>query len=102
MMKKMNPKLITFLLTLSFLFLFTGLASGEDINLEPTYWDNGNLKSKFQLDENGDGLVTEWYESGGKKYTTHYKNGIEDGFRTEWSKDGKKIFQGTFKDGNEQ
>ena len=47
-------------------------------------------------------MKTEWYESGKKKSTSHYKNGIENGFRKEWSEDGKLIFQGNFVGGVEE
>ena len=47
-------------------------------------------------------MKTEWYESGKKKSTSHYKNGIEKGFRKEWNEDGKLTFQGNFVDGIEE
>tara|TARA_B100000470_G_scaffold183290_1_gene148188 strand:- start:789 stop:938 length:150 start_codon:yes stop_codon:yes gene_type:complete len=47
-------------------------------------------------------MKTEWYESGKKKSTSHYKNGIENGFRKKWNKDGKLTFQGNFVDGVEE
>ena len=46
-------------------------------------------------------MAVEWYPSGRKKSTSHYKNGIENGFRKEWDNNGKLIYQGNFVDGNE-
>ena len=75
----MKTKSLTFLLSLTFLFLFGGSVSGQETEVKKEYWKNGELKSE-----------------------THYKDGKENGLWTEWSEDGKKTFQGTFKDGNEQ
>ena len=47
-------------------------------------------------------MVTEWYSSGKKKSTSHYKEGKENGFRKEWDEDGKLTFQGNFVDGLEE
>jgi antitoxin component YwqK of YwqJK toxin-antitoxin module len=47
-------------------------------------------------------MVTEWYSSGKKKSTSHYKEGKENGFRKEWGEDGKLTFQGNFVDGLEE
>ena len=68
---------LTFLLSLTFLFLFSGSVFGQE-EVKKEYWDNGKLRSEF-----------------------HYKNGKPDGRWTEWDEDGKKTFQGVFKDGNE-
>ena len=46
-------------------------------------------------------MAVEWYSSGRKKSTSHYKKDIENGFRKEWDKSGKLIYQGNFVDGNE-
>ena len=37
------------------------------------------------------GLVTQWYETGKKKSTSYYKNGIENGLRNE---DFEQIIKG--------
>ena len=47
-------------------------------------------------------MVMEWYSSGKKKSTSHYKEGIQNGFRKEWDENGKLIFQGNFVDGVEE
>ena len=75
----MKTKPLTFLLSLTFLFLFSGSLYGQETEVKREYWDNGKLNIE-----------------------SHYKNGIENGLWTEWDEDGKKTFQGTFKDGNEQ
>jgi hypothetical protein len=45
---------LTFLLSLTFLFLFSGSVHGEELQVKKTYWDKGKLKIE-----------------------THYKNGKE-------------------------
>ena len=47
-------------------------------------------------------MVTEWYSSGKKKSTSHYKNGIKNGFNKEWNEDGKITFQENFVEGNKK
>ena len=97
----MKPKL-TFLLSLTFLFLFGGSVYGQE-EVKKEYWDNGKLKREIHY-KNGkrDGLITYWYESGKKKYEKHLKDGKEDGLWTEWSPSGKKTFEGNFVDGNQR
>ena len=46
-------------------------------------------------------MSTEWYPSGKKKFTSHYKNDLDNGFGKEWDENGKLIYQGNFIDGNE-
>jgi antitoxin component YwqK of YwqJK toxin-antitoxin module len=90
---------LTFLLSLTFLFLFSGC--GEEVKKE--FYESGKLLSETHY-KNGEeeGLVTYWYENGGKWWVSHYKNGVQDGVRTEWDEDGKKTFQGNFVNGNEE
>ena len=99
----MKNKLLTFLLTLTFLFLFSGFVYGEVPEVKREYYYSGNLRSETHY-KNGkeEGLETWWYENGKKKSTKHFKDGIENGVRTEWNEDGKKTFQGNFVDGNEE
>ena len=93
---------LTFLLSLTFLFLFSGSVFGQE-EVKKEYYDSGKLRSVFHY-KNGkpEGLETWWYENGKKKSTKHFKDGIENGVRTEWNEDGKKTFQGNFVDGNEE
>ena len=95
----MKTKKLTFLLALTFLFLFSGSVYGQE-EVKKEYYDSGKLKIEFHY-KNGkqEGLKTSWWKNGRNKYTRHYKNGIENGVRTEWDEDGKKTFQGNFVDG---
>ena len=70
----MKNKQFTFLLSLTFLFLFSGSVYGQE-EVKKEYWGNGKLKSKTP--HNGLGSV--WYESGKKKIERLYKNGEKDG-----------------------
>jgi len=63
----MNAKPLTFMLSLTFLFLFSGLVSGEEPEVKKKYWDNGKLRSE-----------------------KHYKNGKLEGLRTGWKKMDRK------------
>ena len=93
----MKTKPLTFLLALTFLFLFSGSVYGQE-EVKREYHDNGKLKSEKPYN----GLATTWYKNGKKKHIKHFKNGIENGIRKEWNEDGKKTFQGNFVDGNEE
>jgi antitoxin component YwqK of YwqJK toxin-antitoxin module len=53
--KEMKTKPLTFLLALTFLFLFSGSVSGQE-EVKKEYWENGKLK-----------------------YETPYKNGKKEG-----------------------
>ena len=64
----MKTKPLTFLLALTFLFLFSGSVFGEEPEVKREYWDNGKLKSEF-----------------------HYKDGIPNGTWTWWHRSGKKF-----------
>ena len=57
-MKKTKP--LTFILALTFLFLFSGSVFGQE-EVKKEYWENGKLRSE-----------------------THYKNGKKDGLETSW------------------
>jgi tetratricopeptide (TPR) repeat protein len=50
-------------------------------------------------EETQNGLVTEFYESGGKKLETNFKDGIREGRRTSWYESGKKKSESTFRRG---
>ena len=82
---------LTFLFSLTFLFLFSGSVYGEEPEVKKEYWDNGNLKTETHY-QNGkkEGLETDWYESGEKKRERLFKNGEREGLVTLWFKSGKK------------
>ena len=92
-------KPFTSLLTLTFLFL----VGCSDSDLETGWYESGKKKYETHY-KNGkkEGVEKYWYESGRKKSLKHYKNGIENGIRKEWDEDGKRTFQGNFVDGNEE
>ena len=58
---------VTFLLSLTFLFLFSGSVYGQE-EVKKGYWDNGKLKKDTHYKGGKlEGLKTIWYESGEKK-----------------------------------
>lgn len=67
-------KPLTFLLALTFLFLFSGSVYGQE-EVKKEYHDNGKLRWE-QHYKNGkkEGLETLWYESGEKVYELLWKN----------------------------
>ena len=60
--KEMKTKALTFLLSLTFLFLFSGSVYGEESRVKLLYWGNGKLKSETHYN-NGkkEGLAKWWY-----------------------------------------
>jgi antitoxin component YwqK of YwqJK toxin-antitoxin module len=96
-------KSLTFILSITFLFLAGCSGNGEEPEVKKEFYDNGKLLSEFHI-KNGkeEGLTTKWYESGEKKYEVLWKNGKQDGIRKEWDEDGKLTFQGNFVDGVEE
>ena len=56
-------KPLTFLLALTFLFLFIGYVFGQATEVKKEYWDNGKLKSEKPYN----GLATWWFETGEKR-----------------------------------
>jgi antitoxin component YwqK of YwqJK toxin-antitoxin module len=81
---------LTLLLSLTFLFLFSGSVYGQE-EVKKKYWDNGKIKSETHWkDGKPDGLSTYWYESGKNQIKTHYKNGERDGLVTTWWENGVK------------
>jgi len=85
----MKTKPLTFLLSLTFLFLFSGSVFGQE-EVKKEYWENGKLRSETHY-KNGkeDGLSTFWYESGEKRVEHFFKNGKLER-RMEYHKNGKK------------
>jgi antitoxin component YwqK of YwqJK toxin-antitoxin module len=68
------------LLSITFLFLFSGSVFGEEPEVKRTCWNNGKLKIEIPY-KNGkpEGRGTSWYESGEKMRETSWKNGKQDG-----------------------
>ncbi len=73
---------LTFLLSLTFLFLFSGSVYGKELEVKKTYWDNGKLKIETHY-KNGVkvGLETLLYESGVKQYEMPWKDGEREGLK---------------------
>ena len=71
----MKTKPLTFLLALTFLFLFSGSVYGEEPEVKNEFYDSGNLKIETHY-KNGkkEGLRSSWYETGEKKRKVYYKN----------------------------
>ena len=73
---------LTFLLALTFLFLFSGSVYGQE-EVKKEYWDNGKLKSETHYkDGKKEGLKTYWDKNGIKTGETPYKNGKLEGLET--------------------
>jgi hypothetical protein len=66
-------KPLTFLLSRTFLFLFSGSVYGQE-EVKKEYWDNRKLKSE-----------------------THWKDGKEEGLQRRWYESGKKIQKSTIR-----
>ena len=80
----MKTKPLTFILSLTFLFLFNGSVYG-DKEVKKQYWDNGKLKSESHYkDRNLDGRKTEWYEDGEVKSVSYYDNNNLEAKREFW------------------
>ena len=64
----MKTKPLTFLLSLTFLFLFSGSVYGQE-EVKKKYWENGQLMTEVPF-KNGkrEGLETIWRKSGEKKH----------------------------------
>jgi antitoxin component YwqK of YwqJK toxin-antitoxin module len=90
----MNKKL-TFLLSLTFLFLFSGSVYGEEPEIKREYWGKGKLyKEIYFKNKKREGLTTWWYASGVNNYEVLFKNGKKEKLETTWYKNGrKKLFQ---------
>ena len=76
-------KPLTYLLSLTFLFLFSGSVYGEESEVKKKYWKNGKLKSETHYkNAEEEGLSTRWHKNGNKQLETHYKNGKKEGHET--------------------
>ena len=88
-------KSLTFILSITFLFLVGCSGNGEEPEVKKEFYDNGKLLSEFHI-KNGkeEGLGTWWYESGRKKYKTITRMGN----KTELEKSGMKMENSLFKE----
>ena len=74
-------KLLTFLLTPTFLFLFSGFVCGQE-TVRKKYHDNGKLSRETQFKNGKRELDTWFYETGEKMFEVHIKNEKAEGLRT--------------------
>ena len=82
---------LTFLLALTFLFLFSSSVYSEESDVKKKYWKNGKLKSEIHYkSRKREGLATWWYRTGEKETETHYKNGKREGLSARWHITGNK------------
>lgn len=58
------------------------------------------LRFEGEVDEDGDGKGTEYYENGNVKYEGEFKNGSYHGDGVLYDKDGKKIYDGEWERGD--
>jgi antitoxin component YwqK of YwqJK toxin-antitoxin module len=97
----MNKKL-TFLLSLTFLFLFSGSVYGQE-EVKKEYWDNGKLWKETHYKNGEKVLEIRWFMSHKQKSLEyHYKNGKRHGRHTNWRKTGKKHFVFNFENGERE
>ena len=70
-------------------------------NFEVEFYENGDIKRIIHFNKDGkkDGLWTEWYENGQKRYEKTIKDGEIDGLWTNWYINGQKMTERTFEDG---
>jgi antitoxin component YwqK of YwqJK toxin-antitoxin module len=91
-------KPLTFLLALTFLFLFSGFAFNDQPEAKREYWENGKMKSETHY-RNGkrDGVSISWYVHGEKEYEGYYQSGKKNGVFSRWYESGAKEGKGSFK-----
>ena len=66
-------KPLTLLLTLTFLFLFSGVVYGEEPEVKKEFYDNGRLKSEVPYKKGGkEGQVGSWSDPKEKKSHTGF------------------------------
>ena len=60
---RMKTKPLTFLLALTFLFLFSGSVYGQE-EVKKEYWDNGKLRTEFHYKNKSPTVWTWYYKTG--------------------------------------
>ena len=76
---------------------------GEIDGLMTNWYENGHKRYEGTIKDGvlNDGLYTDWYENGQKRWEGSYKEGKEDGLGTSWYENGQKGSEGTYKDGKQ-
>ena len=117
----MKTKPLTFLLSLTFLFLFSGSVFGQETKVKREYWDNGKLKKEeffkggidpfhvikwqkngkkrsefFYKDSELDGPYISWHPNGRKASENYFKKDVQIGRKTEWWANGQKYYEEEF------
>jgi hypothetical protein len=84
-------------------FLFVVIFIVSCNKYEKEYYENGNLKSKCQVDKNGikHGLSIFYYEDGGIKYTFNYNHGKQNDTNKMFYEDGNILFKKYYENGFE-
>ena len=81
---------LTFLLSLTFLFLF-GCSDSEDTHeVEKYYYDSGELEMENHIKDGGIVVNKKYWKNGKLRYITHYKNDEHDGLKSEWYETGQR------------
>ena len=83
----MEIKYLTFLLSLSFLFLFysSSFVFSEESEVKKERWENGNKRlEEHYKDGKLDGLLTYFYENGVKMFEVYYNHGEKNGLKAHW------------------
>jgi len=82
----MKTKPLTFLLALTFLFLFGCSDSGDEQEVKNEFYPSGELiKETHYKNGKQEGLGTGWHESGKKSYEVlFWNNGKIEGVRKRW------------------
>jgi antitoxin component YwqK of YwqJK toxin-antitoxin module len=93
----------TLLLITSLVFLTTIAFSQSKVNIK-SWWSKNVKIDSSGTNDNGkrDGLYTQWYENGQKKWEGTYKDGkiVEEWtFYYDYYENGQKKWEGTYKDG---
>ena len=73
-------------------------------DIKTTYYENGQLKSTVQLNENGErnGTWESYYKTGQLKNKGEYKNGEQEGVWEEYYKDGEQKSKEEYKNGMQE
>ena len=86
--------------------LFVGLLMvvgwGEDTKngIQTEYWENGQKKWEGNYkDGKKDGIWIGWHSNGRKMSKVNFKNDKQNGLGVQWHSNGQKMCEGSFKDG---
>ena len=106
-MKMNKSKFVVVALVFLSVVLFSGCINEEQatiesgVEIEFDYYDDGNIKSSISYSERGwnsyrNGLTTEWYQNGQKKFEGNYNYDESIGEWIEWYANGQLKSKGTY------